>query len=76
MSTSADEWVSQIKDLPDSAGFKYFQPRVPGVPLRSTPGRGVRDFMLTPASRVDGSGLGILRFSNNQCFELLGTTRN
>jgi hypothetical protein len=30
-----------------SAGFFCFFPRVPGVPLRSTPG-----FMLTPASRV------------------------
>ena len=30
------------------AGFGYFQRRVPGVPLRSTPG-----FMLTPASRVE-----------------------
>jgi hypothetical protein len=32
---------------PASAGFEYFHRRVPGVPLRSTPG-----FMLTPASRV------------------------
>jgi len=30
-----------------SAGFEYFNDRVSGVPLRSTPG-----FMLTPASRV------------------------
>ena len=50
--------MSRMPTVARSAGFRYFNGQVPGVPLRSTPG-----FMLTPASRVEKRVARLLLFS-------------